>query len=162
MYTYPVSASHVRRVHTPTYIFPIFSHTSQDMLFDEEKNNTIPVLIAKTILETFDNWDTDYNSDSWEPDFVTIIVTWQLRVTVDSIRNSCNVFLLWIRKSWCTIFVFFQRPENPAAPFLFYFMDHKIMLIALSLHCNKIREWDTSYISFSNNDDVLLLRGILP
>ena len=30
-------------------------------------------------------------SDSWEPEFMTIIVTWQLRVTLDSIRNSCDV-----------------------------------------------------------------------
>ena len=33
-------------------------------------------------------------SDSWEPEFMTIIiVTWQLRVTLDSIRNSCDVFV---------------------------------------------------------------------
>ena len=32
-----------------------------------------------------------YISDSWEPEFRTI-VTWQLRVTLDSIRNSCNVW----------------------------------------------------------------------
>ena len=32
-----------------------------------------------------------YISDSWEPDFRTIILTWQLRVTLDSIRNSCDV-----------------------------------------------------------------------
>ena len=45
------------------------------------------------ILETFDLWDTDYNSDNWEPEFMTIIVTWQLRVTLDSIRNSCDVLV---------------------------------------------------------------------
>ena len=38
--------------------------------------------------------DTDYYSDNWEPEFMTIFVTWQLRVTLDSIRNSCDVFLL--------------------------------------------------------------------
>ena len=38
-----------------------------------------------------DFWDADYNSDHWEPEFMTIIVTWQLRVTLDSIRNSCDV-----------------------------------------------------------------------
>ena len=32
-------------------------------------------------------------SDSWEPEFMTIIVTWQLRVTLHSIRNSPDVFL---------------------------------------------------------------------
>ena len=49
-----------------------------------------------------DSWDLlplirmmskyDYNSDHWEPDFLKIIVTWQLRVTVDNIRTSCNVW----------------------------------------------------------------------
>ena len=38
-----------------------------------------------------DIWDTDYNSDNWEPDIMTIIVTWQSIVTLDSIRNSCDV-----------------------------------------------------------------------
>ena len=47
--------------------------------------------IEKTILETCDIWDTDYNSDNWEPEFMTIFVTWQLIVTLDSIRNSCDV-----------------------------------------------------------------------
>ena len=46
-----------------------------------------------TILQTCDHWDTDYNSYNWEPEFMTIFVTWQSRVTVDSIRNSCDVFL---------------------------------------------------------------------
>ena len=32
-------------------------------------------------------WD---NSKNWESEFMTIIVTWQLRVTLDSIRNSCD------------------------------------------------------------------------
>ena len=43
-------------------------------------------------LVTLGNWDTDYNSENWEPEFMTIIVTWQLSVTLDSIRNSCDVF----------------------------------------------------------------------
>ena len=42
---------------------------------------------------TCDIWDTDYNSDNWEPEFMTIFVIWQLIVTLDSIRNSCDVFL---------------------------------------------------------------------
>ena len=41
---------------------------------------------------TCDIWDTDYNSDNWEPEFMTIFVTLQLIVTLDSIRNSCDVF----------------------------------------------------------------------
>ena len=43
------------------------------------------------IIGTCDIWDTDYNTDNWEPGFMTIIVTWQLIVTLDSIRNSCDV-----------------------------------------------------------------------
>ena len=39
----------------------------------------------------FDIWDTVYNSDNWEPEFMTIFVIWQLIVTLDSIRNSCDV-----------------------------------------------------------------------
>ena len=41
---------------------------------------------------TCDICDTDYISDNWEPGFMTIFVTWQLIVTLDSIRNSCNVY----------------------------------------------------------------------
>ena len=33
----------------------------------------------------------DFNSDNQEPEVMTIFVTWQLRVTLESIRNSCNV-----------------------------------------------------------------------
>ena len=29
------------------------------------------------------------------PKFMTIFVTWQLRVTLDSIRNSCDVLICW-------------------------------------------------------------------
>ena len=59
--------------------------------------------IEKTILETCDIWDTNYNSDNWEPEFMTIFVTWQLIVTLDSIRNSCDVLIYLIdhdRKNW--------------------------------------------------------------
>ena len=44
-----------------------------------------------TILVTCDIWDTDYNFDHWEPEFMTFFVAWQLRGTLDSIRNSCDV-----------------------------------------------------------------------
>ena len=33
------------------------------------------------------------NSENWEPEIMTIFVTWQLIVTLDSIRNSCDVYL---------------------------------------------------------------------
>ena len=36
-----------------------------------------------------------YNNDNWEPYIMTIIVTWQLGITLDSIRNSCDVWTLW-------------------------------------------------------------------
>ena len=45
----------------------------------------------KDKLVTCDIWDTDYNYDNWEPEFMTIFATWQLRVTLDSIYNSCDV-----------------------------------------------------------------------
>ena len=45
----------------------------------------------KDKLFTCDIWDTDYDYDNWEPKFMTIFVTWQLKVTLDSIRNSCDV-----------------------------------------------------------------------
>ena len=43
---------------------------------------------------TFDFWGTDCNSDNWEPEFMTFFVTNQLKVTLDSICNSCHVCLL--------------------------------------------------------------------
>ena len=49
--------------------------------------------IEKTILEPCDICNTDYNSDNWEPAFMTIFVIWQLIVTLDSIRNSCDVYM---------------------------------------------------------------------
>ena len=36
-------------------------------------------------------WNTDYKTDNWEPGFMTVFVTW-LIVTLDSIRNSCDVW----------------------------------------------------------------------
>ena len=55
--------------------------------------NVQDCLVSQTIQGTCDNWDTDYNSYNWEPELMTIFITWQSRVTVDSIRNSCDV--LW-------------------------------------------------------------------
>ena len=46
-----------------------------------------------TILQICDNWVTDYNSDNWEPELMTIFVTWQLIVTLDSISNS---YVSWL------------------------------------------------------------------
>ena len=67
--------------------------------FHNSDNCFAILTIEKTILKTCDNWDTDYNSDNWEPEFMTIFVTWQLIVTLDSIRNSCDVFFnLYLHK----------------------------------------------------------------
>ena len=46
------------------------------------------------LCSTCDIWDTDYNTDNWEPGIMAIFVTWQLIVTLDSICNSCNVWTL--------------------------------------------------------------------
>ena len=47
----------------------------------------------KKALRCCDIWDTDYNTDNWEPEFMTFFVAWQLIVTLDSIRNSCDVLM---------------------------------------------------------------------
>ena len=52
--------------------------------------NTYPPTFLRS-LEICDIWDTDYNSDNWKPEFMTTFATLQLKVTLDSIRNSCNV-----------------------------------------------------------------------
>ena len=60
------------------------------------KTNTFKEHLQGAILGSCDIWDTDYISDNWELDFLTIFVTWQLRVTLDSIRNSCDVYSMII------------------------------------------------------------------
>ena len=60
--------------------------------FHNKKNNNSNKDNDKDNPGTYDIWYTDYNSDNQEPEFMTIFVTWQLRVTLDSIHNSCNVF----------------------------------------------------------------------
>ena len=57
----------------PTYLLPMYVHPK------------------RAIIWTCDIWDTDYNTDNWDPESMTIFVAWQLRVTLDSIRNSCDV-----------------------------------------------------------------------
>ena len=59
---------------------------------DNDKDKDILRTLLRAIPETCDIWDTDYNSDNWESEFMTIFVTWQLIVTLDSIRNSCDVY----------------------------------------------------------------------
>ena len=38
----------------------------------------------------------DYKSDNWEPHHMKIFVTWQLRVILDSIPKSCDVFFHFV------------------------------------------------------------------
>ena len=54
---------------------------------------SMTILVIIVIIGICDIWDTYYNIDNWEPGFMTIIVTWQLIATLDSIRNSCDVFV---------------------------------------------------------------------
>ena len=49
-----------------------------------------------TILGICDYWDTGYNSDNWEPEFMTIFVIWQLRVTAFTILT-----MFWEKNGWC-------------------------------------------------------------
>ena len=74
-------------------LWEIWSEWWGDMAWQKKtKTKTMTQTMTKTIPETYDIWDTDYNSDNWEPEFMTIFVVWQLRVTLDSIRNSCDVY----------------------------------------------------------------------
>ena len=66
--------------------------TWPDQQKDNEKDKGKDKDNYKDNLVTCDIWDTDYNSDNWEPEFMTTFVTWQSRVTLDSIRNSCDFF----------------------------------------------------------------------
>ena len=50
------------------------------------------IVFGDTNMQTCDNWDTDCNSYNWKTEFIAIFVPWQLRVTLDSIRNSCDVW----------------------------------------------------------------------
>ena len=78
------------RKYLPTYIpihLPTYPSTYLPASFTEHPQGAIP--------ETCDLWDTDNNSDNWEPESMTIFVIWQSIVTLDSIRNSCDVSYIW-------------------------------------------------------------------
>ena len=76
--------------------FFVFGHF--DKFFDISLTIFTILTIEKTILETCDIWDTYYKSDNWEPEFMTIFVTRQLIVTLDSLCNSCDVLSNSIKK----------------------------------------------------------------
>ena len=67
--------------------------------------------LTKKPLRCCDIWDTDYKTDNWEPEFMTIFVTRQLIVTLDSIRNSCDVFFFFQ--------IWWKMHENIKIPVLF-------------------------------------------
>ena len=79
------------------YIFYNFDNFNIFFTIDDNFHNSeiafAILTIEKTILETSDIWDTDYNSDHWEPEFSQSFFTWQLIVTLDSIRNYCDVYI---------------------------------------------------------------------
>ena len=58
------------------------------------KTNTSKEHLQRVILATCDIWDTGSITDNWEPEFMTIFGAWQLRATLDSIRNSCDVIVI--------------------------------------------------------------------
>ena len=63
------------------------SDKSQKKIQDKEY---FSVFSNGAIIGACDICDKDYNIDNWEPWLMTIFVTWQLIVTLDSIRNSCD------------------------------------------------------------------------
>ena len=72
-------------LHKPTE----WSHTLVTFgTFDQSDEETWPDQKRSTYLP----YETDYNTDNWEPGLMTIFVAWQLIVTLDSIRNSCDVY----------------------------------------------------------------------
>ena len=74
--------------------FETFIQSDKKTWHDQKKltkTKTFWEHLLRAILETCDIWDPDYNSDNWEPEFMTIFVNWQLIVTLDSICNSCDV-----------------------------------------------------------------------
>ena len=107
-----------------------------DMTWPNTSTMTITLSITNTIPVTCYNWHTDYNSDNWEPGLMNICVTWQLRVTLDSIRNSCNV---WTKK------------QNPPSFSLLECMALPVPLsLALSLAKGRVPPWIPSLWTLSH------------
>ena len=80
--------------------FGTFDQSDEETWPDQKRSTYLHTYISirehpkGAIIGTCDIWDTDYNTDNWEPGFMTIFVTWQLIVTLDSIRNSCDVLFI--------------------------------------------------------------------
>ena len=56
----------------------------------------LTIWVFTTFFNFVSTFFTDYKTENWEPGFTTIFVTWQLIVTLDSIRNSCDVYYHWV------------------------------------------------------------------
>ena len=71
----------------------------------------------KTVLETCDIWDTDYSSDNWETEFMTIFGTWQLIVTLDSfaiLAMFCKWCVLQITNQYQHLILFAEKFQETA------------------------------------------------
>ena len=55
------------------------------------------------IIGTCDIWDTDYNTDNWEPGFMTIFVTFQLIVTLCTIKVFLTITSYLVIKGFLDI-----------------------------------------------------------
>ena len=62
--------------------------------------------IENTVMETGDIWDTDYNSDNWEPEFMTIIVFRTINCDTGQHSQFLRCFL-WRRPFFCMKYPFF-------------------------------------------------------
>ena len=73
------------------HLFRVMRRHDMTKKIDKDKYKNKDILRTRPKSNPRDFWDTDYNFDNWELEFMTIFVTWQLIVTLDSIRNSCDV-----------------------------------------------------------------------
>ena len=67
-----------------------FDQSDEVTWHDQKMTYLLPTYLP-SCLPTYLPCDTNYNTDNWEPGLMTIFVAWQLIVTLDSIRNSCDV-----------------------------------------------------------------------
>ena len=81
--------------------FRTFDQSDEETWPDQKRSTYLHTYISirehpkGAIIGTCDIWDTDYNTNNWVPGFMKIFITWQLIVTLDSIRNSCDVFRIY-------------------------------------------------------------------
>ena len=74
----------------PTYLSTYLREHPQDEILENFFSTNLFTYLCTSIREhpkgaiigICDIWDTDYNSDNWESKLMTIIVSWQLRMTI--------------------------------------------------------------------------------